>query len=57
MKEGSSAPDTQGNNPRKTPTETNLKRKYVHELKTGNANNHLYYTPVFLYNRDNRNWS
>ena len=57
MKEGSSAPDTQGNNPRKTPTETNLKRKYVHELKTGNANNHLYYTPAFLYNRDNRNWS
>ncbi|XP_073236481.1 uncharacterized protein [Porites lutea] len=34
MKEGSSAPETQGNNPRRTPTETNLKRKYVHELKT-----------------------
>ena len=41
MKEGSSAPETQGNNPRKTPTETNLKRKYVHELKTGNTNNHF----------------
>ena len=49
-REGSSAPDTQGKNPRETPTKTNLKRKYVHELKTGNTN-------IFFYNCDNRNWS
>lgn len=56
MKEGSSAPETQGNNPRKTPTETNLKRKYVHELKTGNTNNHFIQLYSFI-NRYNRNWS
>ena len=48
MKEGSSAPETQGNNPRKTPTETNLKRKYVHELKTGNTNNHFIHLYSFI---------
>ena len=48
MKEGSSSPETQGNNPRKTPTETNLKRKYVHELKTGNTNNHVIHLYPFI---------
>ena len=48
MKEGSSAPETQGNNPRRTPTETNLKRKYVHELKTGNTNNHFIHLYSFI---------
>ena len=48
MKEGSSAPETQGNNPRNTPTETNLKRKYVHELKTGNTNNHFIHLYSFI---------